>query len=199
MKEIIRKNFVLVLGVSLPVLLVGAVLAFHTLSRMTEDPPAHAVLYVFFESYVGINSYHFDIGSDGRLKIGFTQPKAADSQWLKDANATLVLFDARTETLNTFDLEAPKSALPGQRMALETPDALSALRFNDNVRAPDGYQLELSGYRGGGLLRALFGGADWSRHHRLVKNNVSFRVPGVGSNNYGYHGRFIGWALDRHE
>lgn len=198
MKDFLKRNFVLVLGVSLPVLLVGVLLLLHGISRMTAAKPAYPVLYVSFDAYSGQTYYDFDVDDAGRLEIGFRRPdKPAGASNYRPVEATLVLFDAGSGTLNSFGVEAPEDPSPGQRVALDVPDGLSTLTFSDRAVAPDGYRLELSSYRGGGLLREIFGTGGRSRHHRLVNDGVSFRVPDVGTRDYAYHDAFIGWVIDR--
>lgn len=198
MKDFLRRNLVLVLGVSLPLLLIAALLLVHGISRMTATRPAYPVLYVVFDDYFGQHFYDFEIGDAGRLEIGFTSKEENASTLGRRSDATMVLFDARVDTLDTFRLEAPEDAPDGQRIELAVPAALSALTFSDQRLAPDGYRLELSNYRGGGLLREIFGGGGRSRHNRLVKDGVSFAVPDV-SGTATYHEAFVGWVVDERE
>lgn len=200
MKEFLKRNFVLVLGVSLPLLLVAALLLVHGFSRLAATRPAYPVLYVSFEDYYGQHSYDFGIDDAGRLEIGFRRPKddGAATRY-RVADASLVLFDAGSETLEIFRLEAPDDPPAGQRVAIDVPEALAESTFSDRNIAPDGYRLELSSYRGGGLLRELFGTGGRSRHHRLVKDGVSFRVPDPGGGTYAHHDAFIAWLVNENE
>lgn len=200
MKDFLRRNFVLVLGISLPVLLVAVLLLVHGISRMTATRPAYPVLYVSFESYLGPQLYDFDIDESGRLEVGFTlaEDNVAASH-RQPADATLALFDARSDTLETFTLQAPRDPPRRQRVEVDLPEALAGLTFSDSTTAPDGYRLELSVYRGGGLLREIFGSGGRSRHHRLVDSGVSFRVPDTGGSTYAYHDAFVGWVVEGDE
>lgn len=200
MKNFLKRNFVLVLGVSLPVLLIAALLLLHGMSRLTATPPAYPVLYVSYETYFGGQFYDFDVDDAGRLQIGFEFPQGnPDATRRQSADATLALFDANSDSLSTFRLEAPDDPPQEKRIELAVPEALSALSFSERVRAPDGYRLELSTYRGGGLLREIFGTGGRSRHHRLVKDGVSFRVPDVADRSYGIHDAFVGWVVGEDE
>jgi len=200
MKGFLKRNFVLLLGVSLPVLLIAALLLLHAISRLAATRPAYPVLYVSFDNYYGQHFYDFDIDAAGRLEIGFKLPaENAAATRRRPADATLALFDARSDTLNTYRLEAPDDPPDGQRIDLAVPGELSGLTFSGQSRAPDGYRLELSAYRGGGLLREIFGTGGRSRHHRLVNDGVSFRVPDIGSSSYAYHDAFVGWVVDDDE
>lgn len=200
MKDFLKRNFVLVLGVSLPLFLIAALLLLHGISRMAATAPAYPVLYASFDNYLGRQYYDFDVDDVGRLKIGFTLPEDnAPATLLQPVDGTLALFDARSDTLETFELKAPEDPPKGKRVELIVPEALSSLTFSERVMAPDGYRLELSAYRGGGLLREIFGAGNRSRHHRLVNNGVSFRVPDVADRTYGYHEAFVGWVIDENE
>lgn len=200
MKNFLKRNFVLLLGISLPILLIAALLLLHGVSRLAATKPAYPVLYVSFDNYYGQQFYDFDIDAAGRLEIGFKRPEdnvAATRR--QPADAILALFDARSDTLDTFRLEAPDDPADGQRIDLAVPGKLSDLTFSDQNAAPDGYRLELSAYRGGGLLREIFGTGGRSRHHRLVDNGVSFRVPDIGVSANAYHDAFVGWVVDDDE
>lgn len=200
MKEFLKRNFVLVLGVSLPLMLIAVLLLLHGISRLTATRPAYPVLYVSYDNYFGQHLYDFDIDDAGRLDIRFMQPdQPANAAGRQPADATLALFDARSDTLETFRLDAPEDPPQGQRLELDVPGALSEMTFSDEATAPDGYRLELSTYRGGGLLREIFGTGGRSRHHRLVRDGISFRVPDVGGTAYAYHDAFVGWVVDEHE
>ncbi|MBL37969.1 MAG: hypothetical protein CMP07_06130 [Xanthomonadales bacterium] len=200
MKNFLRRNFVLVLGISLPMLLIAALLLVHGISRLTATRPAYPVLYVSFENYFGPHFYDFDIDESGRLEIGFTLAEDADAASNRQpSDATLALFDARSDTLETFTLQAPGDAPRGRRVEVDPPEALAGLTFSDSTTAPDGYRLELAAYRGGGLLREIFGSGGRSRHHRLVDNGVSFRVPDIGGSTYAYHDAFVGWVIEGDE
>lgn len=200
MNEFLKRNFVLVLGVSLPVLLIAVLLLIHGISRLAATRPAYPVLYVTFDTWFGHQFYDFGIDEAGRLEIGFLLPESVDAATGRQpADATLALFNARSDELRTFKLAAPEYPPKGQRVGVVVPEPLSTLTFSDQVTAPDGYRLELSTYRGGGLLREIFGTGGRSRHHRLVDNGVSFRVPDVGSSGYAYNGAFVGWAVEDDE
>lgn len=198
--DFLKRNFVLVLGVSLPLMLIASLLLLHQITRMTATKPAYPVLYVSFDSYFGQHFYDFDIDETGRLGIGFRRPEEnVAATHRQPADATLALFDARSDTLATFRLDAPDDTPPGQRVEIDVPEALAGRRFSDRHTAPDGYRLEFSGYRGGGLLRELFGTGGQSRHHRLASNGVSFRVPDVDNGSHAYHDAFVGWVVDGNE
>jgi hypothetical protein len=200
MKGFLKRNFVLVLGVSLPMLLIAALLTVHGISRLTATKPAYPVLYVSYDTYSGQQFFDFDIDEAGRLEIGFLLPEenvAATRR--QSADATLAVFNARSDALRTFRIEAPDDPPQGQRVELAVPEALSALTFSAQGTAPDGYRLVLSSYRGGGLLREIFGTGGRTRHHRLVNNGDSFRVPDTGISSYAYHDAFVGWVVENDE
>lgn len=201
MKKFLKRNLVLVLGVSLPVLLIAALLLVHGISRLAATGPDYPVLYVSFGNYFGQHLYDFDINSAGRLQIAFRLPDdGGDAKRQQGTEATLALYDAHTGTLETFALETPDDPPPGERIEIDVPRALVGRVFSARTVAPDGYRLEFGGHRSGGLLREIFGTGGRSRHHRLVNNNgVSFRVPDVAGSAYAHHNAFIGWVVDENE
>jgi hypothetical protein len=197
MNEFVKRNLVAIVGVSLPLLLIAFVLAFHGIARMTTEKPAYPVLYAAFDDGYGPAFYDFDIDSDGRLEIAFVTPEhSMPVAGRRHGDATLALFDPRSDALTTFAVAAPENPTPGRRIELDVPEALAARTFSAARTAPDGYRFEPQGRRRGGLLRELFGGSGGPRHHRLVRDGVSFRVPGVDGAPGAWREVFVGWAVD---
>lgn len=197
MNDFVKRNLVAIVGVSLPLLLIAFVLAFHAIARMTTEKPAHPVLYAAFEDGYGPAYFDFDIARDGRLEIAFVTPEhSVPAAGRRRGDATLALFDPRSDKLSTFAVPAPENPPPGRRIELDVPEALAARTFSAARTAPDGYRFEPQGRRRGGLLREFFGGSGGSRHHRLVRDGVSFRVPGVDATNGAWREVFVGWAVD---
>lgn len=200
MNDFVKRNFVLVLGISLPLMLVALLLLLHGISRISAAAPAYPVLFASFDNPYGQRMFDFDIDAAGRLEIGLLLPENQMATIRRLGNeTTLVLFDAREDRLSTFVVDGPDNPPRGERVGIEVPEALAALEFSAQAVAPDGYRLELSAYRGSGLLREIFGTRSGSRHHRLVNDGVSFRVPDVGGRDYGHHDAFVGWVIGRHE
>jgi hypothetical protein len=200
MNDFVKRNALLLVGVSLPLLLVVFVLAFHGLARLTAPEPRFPVLYAAFDDYYGQAHYDLDIDDAGRLEIGFLAPeRTAPGADRRLTDVTLALYDAAADTLRTFSIQAPDAPPPGQRIALAVPDALAGRTFSAERTAPDGYRFETGGHRGGGLLRELFGGGSRARHHRLVRNGAAYRVPGVDGTPGAWREVFIGWAVDGSE
>jgi len=195
MKGFLKRNFVLILGISLPLLLIAVLLLVHGISRLVASKPAYPVLYVSFENYGGQQFYDFDIDDAGHLAIGFMRPEANPAIRRQPPDAILALFDARSDTLETFSVQAPDDPPNGVRIDLPIPAKLSELTFSGRSMAPDGYRLELSAYRSRGLLREIFGTGGRSRHHRLVNDGVSFRVPDIVNSSYSRQNTFVGWVV----
>jgi hypothetical protein len=199
MKEFLQRNFVAVLGVALPLLLIAVVLAVHGISRWQADAPQHPVLYVAFSEHDGQYRFKFPIGAQGRLMIRYQVPESRQpaSPSTQAETATLALYDVRAESLSSFVVHAPES-LPeaGESTNLDVPGALAELYFRPGAIAPDGYRFEQSGYRSGGLFRELFGGGGRVRDNRLIKDGVAFQVPELDGRRYANNQELIGWVID---
>lgn len=194
MKRFIRENAALVLGVSLPLLLVAGLLAIHGIARLTGEPPAYPVAYASFAHYAGQHQWSFDIAEDGRLRIEYLRTDhRASSPLSDDGRVTIAVFDAASDHLRTFDVGAPEDPPDGERVVVSLPPALQGVRFDGSTTAPDGYRFERGGRRGGGLFAEIFGTG--TRHdHRLVDGGVPYAVPEIGSTTI--YDRFIGWVVD---
>lgn len=201
MKDFLKRNFVLVLGLSLPLLLIVSLLLMHGITRMLAEKPAYPVLYVAFDTTFAELYWDIDIDDAGRLDLGFRLPEDGVAHTRRHpADATIALYDAAEGELTTFRLDAPDNPPLGERVEIGVPEALAERVFDDSVVAPDGYRLQLGGYGGGGLLGELFASGRRPRHHRLVSDGASIRVPDVDSRARAYrYDAFLGWEVRRNE
>ena len=199
MKEFLQRNFVAVLGVALPLLLIAVVLTVHGISRWQADAPQHAVLYVAFSEHDGQYRFKFPIDAQGRLMIRYQVPESWQpvSRSTQAETATLALYDVRAESLSSVVVHAPEN-LPeaGKSTTLDVPGAFAELYFHPGAIAPDGYRFEQSGYRSGGLFRELFGGGGRVRDNRLIKDGVAFQLPQLDGPHHVSNQQVIGWVVD---
>ena len=112
MKNFLRRNFVLVLGISLPMLLIAALLLVHGISRLTATRPAYPVLYVSFENYFGPHFYDFDIDESGRLEIGFTLAEDADAASNRQPSDAAAAYSSFEMTCRANACSISNSAAP---------------------------------------------------------------------------------------
>lgn len=194
MKDFLKRNAFIVLGVSLPVLLIGFLLLVQAVFRMGQEPPAYPVAFLASNQYAPLYWIQTEVGNDGQLALYLQQPEHASS-WshARPLRIVVAIYDVADDGLETFDLEMPTVDDGEERVEIPLPDALAGYRFDGSPKAPDGYRFETGGGTGGGLFTELLGVG--TRHDpRLIQDGVAFRIPDDGMI-FNQH-TFIGWVTN---
>lgn len=194
MKDFLKRNAFIVLGVSLPVVLVGFLLLVQAISRIGQEPPAYPVAFLASNQYSPLYWIRTEVGDNGQLALYLEKPEHASSfRHGHPLRVVIAIYDAADDRLETFDLEMPAVGDGSERVEIPLPDALAGHRFDDSATAPDGYRFDGGDGTGGGLFTELLGVG--SRHGpRLIRDGVGFRIPDDGMI---FNQRtLIGWVTD---
>ncbi|HIF24923.1 MAG TPA: hypothetical protein EYQ41_01955 [Micavibrio sp.] len=193
MKSFLKENFVLVLGISLPMLLVIGVMALQSLTRAVTEPPQYGVLFTHGGSYASKQSFDFDIQDDGQLTIIFELGDNLNENHLRsELEMTLYHYDPKEGSVSKFKLEAPKDFEKDREYSIEAPSALAALRFDDSETSPDGYIFDRKARNSsGGLFTEMFGYRRYRNDMALIKGGYTHDIPDAPSY---YNTQFIGWV-----
>ena len=194
--KFVKDNLVLVIGLTVPVLLMAGFLAVGALPDRLSDPPQYDLVF-------STNDYPSTpvpvtvrlIVKDGALVAQYTRPPAQQGSigiWKK-----LFLFEASSRRVRqlTFGFPPDLTAIEGTR---EEPVASAiGLVLDTTLQSPDGYELAFGDRRGGGLLLEIFGGSR-GYEPRLRKGSRSVPIaPGTGAAfDYGAV-EFVGWVKAR--
>lgn len=200
MTKFLKDNFVLVVGLTLPILLMIGFIVFSTLPRSLSDPPQHDLIFAVRDYSRGSNNFPVSvmlIVKDGVLKAQYTRvatdangvPYGGD--WKK-----LYRYQAGPQTVRELPFGIPQDVASITQMREDTVDATKDLKLDPTVRAPDGYEVEDEVNRGRGLLTDIF----WSSRSsetRLRKGTSSVRLK-TGDGRTSFYSRsieFIGWVV----
>jgi hypothetical protein len=195
--KFVKDNVVLVVGLTLPILLMaGFLLASALPGRL--DPPKYDLLF-------STNEYPNPpilitvrlVVKDGVLTAQSTPlpvPRGAypNGSWKK-----LFRYQASSGTVRelSFGLPTDMESITGTRE--DVVDATKGLRIDTTMQAPDGYELGFGTGRGGGLLLEIFGGSR-SYEARLRKGGRSIPIPPVSGTAFVNGGvEFVGWVTGR--
>lgn len=191
----IKQNFVLVVGLTLPVLLMLAFMLSTMIPQTLADPPKHDLLFSI-NDYRSGSGYPFYINlhvKEGKLYADFQPTKDAylNTNWKK-----LYLFDAKTQKVKQIDIPPPENIttdMKGQKVLLE---ATKDLKLDKNITAPDGYEFSYGRHSRSGLVNELFWGGGRYDGIRLRKGSSSLKLPPHDGTDYYYYGaEFIGWVV----
>ena len=194
--KFLKDNLVLVVGLTLPVLLMAGFLAVSALPDRT-DPPKYDFVFStqdYPSSLIPITVRL--LVKDHVLVAQYTKPPgqpAAVGGWKK-----LFVYEASSRRVRELAFGFP-SDMPTIEGTREEPVAAAAgMTLDTALQSPDGYELSYGDRRSGGLLLELFGGSR-GYEPRLRKGRRSVAVSAGAREPFGYNGiEFLGWVTARH-
>ena len=201
MTKFLKDNFVLVVGLTLPILLMIGFIVFSTLPRSLSDPPQHDLIFAT-PDYSAPNATPplnvMLIVKDGVLKAQYTRVlQAPNGGYYNPAGwKKLYRYQAGPQTVRELPFGIPQDVASITQMREDTVDATKDLKLDPTVRAPDGYEIEDEVTRGRGLLTDIFWSSS-SYEPRLRKGASSVRLR-TGDGRVSFYSRnieFIGWVV----
>ena len=181
-----KDNLLIVMGVSLPLLVILLFLLATTIPKLLVAPPQHDFL---FTSYVSA----YPNLAPARVNIDVYQGRVR-ARIYRDQGARmtkLFLLDHNTSNLREIPI-----SIPGQAETLEDgteiriPE-LETLRLDPSLKAPDGYEFRGPDYRGGGIVPELLG-MRRSRRATITRGGAVISLP-LDPPHYSVH--FLGWVV----
>lgn len=195
-KNFIKENFVLFLGLALPIVLVVLFLLSSSLPRHFATPPAYKLILADYDTH-----YHREengytvkllVDKDGKLQMRLTPVKDGYGS----QSPHLLVYDGQRDSVQKVDISLPDAGAYTGPVTLPVKEAENYTIDTTN-KAPDGYAFLHSRGGGGGIVTGVFGGG--YRHQRMYikKGMASFKLPEIDGY-YGYYGddTFIGWVVE---
>ena len=200
MTKFLKDNFVLVVGLTLPILLMIGFIVFSTLPRSLSNPPQHDLIFAVPDFSVSSNNfpvYVTLIVRDGVLKARYTRvAQAPNGGYYGGSWKKLYRYQAGPQTVRELPFGIPLDVASIAPLREDTVDATKDLKLDTTLRGPDGYELDYGGSRGRGLLTDIFWSSS-SSEPRLRKGASSVRLrTGDGRTSF-YSGsvEFVGWVV----
>ena len=194
LKNFIKENFVLAVGLTLPVLLVALFFAASVLPKSMAVPPQYEMLFTEtrYDSQ-GQSSYNVDFFvKEGTIKARVWKLPQAGTVPRKK----LMAFDAKTQSVRELPYDLSKIGNVPDQTEIAF-DEFKSLKVEGSNKAPDGYEFEGGGYGSGGIVTELFGGGYHGRTARVVKDGAVFKIPNNGNDYYGDTIQFLGWVIQK--
>ena len=200
MTKFLKDNFVLVVGLTLPILLMVGFIVFSTLPRSLSNPPQHDLIFAVPDYSVSSNALPVTvilIVKDGELKAQYTRVAPAPgggyygTGWKK-----LYRYQAGPQTVRELPFGVPQDVASIASTREDTVDATKDLKLDSTLRAPDGYELDYAPSSGRGLLTDIFWSSS-SSEPRLRKGASSVRLRTGDSRTTFYTGNveLLGWVV----
>ena len=195
-QSFLSKNLTLVVGISLPLLLVLVFWIAMAVPRMTVDDPQYDLVLVsryYGEAVRQLNgTIAFEI-DDGMLYARFTvDPNYPVARGNIPAVAIpvprLYYFDSAAGNLREIDVDLPDEPANGDILPV---DELAGRTLIAETSAPDGYRFDNS-YRGSRGFLFFFDGYRYGA--KIEKDGRAEKIPAIDGNNYYASYEFIGWV-----
>lgn len=193
--DFIKKNFVLILGLVMPALLVFGFLLSTMIPQQVSDPPKYDLLF-WVQNYDYNNQQTLGVNlvvKDGTLYAQYTRgANNVGGYWKK-----LYRYDAETKKVEQLTLALPTDAEQITTMREEPLQATAGLKIDTTLQAPDGYTLSYDGYSRSGLLNEIFWNRGYSNEVRLRKGMSSVPLLDDSNTQPFYYGnvQFLGWVI----
>ncbi len=192
MKNFIKENLVLLIGLALPVLLIVLFFVATVIPKMYSTPPQYEVLFSV-QDYTSQNKQDYIVDFKVKNKQLMIKTKKADDKNYSYNSKKLMAYDAKTEVMREISIDESKFSDGAEILLEETKN----MTIDTAMVAPDGYMLENQGYSGTGLIGGLFGGGYRNHGYRLKKGNVGYKINTQQNNYYYDQLSFIGWVVKK--
>jgi len=199
----IKNNFALVLGITLPVLLMVGFMVAANMPGLVGDPPKYDFVFAISDNYDGGNhnipvTVKLTVGKDGTLRAQYTRTPVQPNTYTYNLWKKLYVYEAATRKVRElpFPYPADMDKITGTKE--EVVDATKDLKLDTTQESPDGYSLSYDGYSSGGLVNEMFVGSRYSSEPRLRKGNSSVPLTANDTRPFYYSNvEFIGWATGK--
>ena len=192
MKNFIKENLVLVIGLSLPILLIVIFFLATVVPKSYGTPPQYEVLFTTLKyEYENSPVYLVDFKVVNHQLVA--KVKKNDDKGRNYNSKKLMAYNPKTETVREITIDLAKAAESNmdEVVLAETKD----LKIDASVTSPDGYQLEGSRYSNSGLVGGLFGGGNHNSGYRLKKGAVAYKIEPTQPDYYYSDYKFVGWII----
>lgn len=194
MKNWIKENLVLAIGLTLPILLIVLFFVATVIPKSMGVPPQYEMLFTVNQyDYQNKPDYFLDFKVKNKKLV--VKAKKIDDKTNCCNTTKLMAYDGKNEIVREIAIDINKTgaaASAGEIVLDETKD----LTIDTSAISPDGYALGDPNYNSGGLLGGLFGGGYQNNGYRLKKGGVSYKIPNAQADYYNQL-QFIGWVVKK--
>lgn len=200
LRQQVKQNFALIVGLTLPVLMMAGFLLTSTLTQSMSDPPRYDVVFSVTD-YAG-PSQNLPVSvrllvKDRALVAQYTKVAAVAGGYSNSYWKKLYIYEAGPRKVRELTFGIPPDVEKIAGMREDVVEATKGLRLDTTLQAPDGYQLSYNDRHDGGLFTGLFlGWGNWGEAR--LKNgsaSVALKADGDGQAFYPRNIEFLGWVV----
>ena len=193
MKNWIKENLVLAIGLTLPILLIVLFFVATVIPKSMGTPPQYEMLFTTNKyDYQNRPEYSLEFKIKNKQLMLATK-KLDDRNYNGNPPKLLMVYDGTTETVREITIDSSKFTDGAEVLLEETKN----MAIDSSTTSPDGYVLDMPNYGGGGLLGGLVGGGYSNYKYRLKKGAVGYKIPNVQPNYYYNQLQFVGWIVKK--
>src|SRR5215813_5657813 len=184
-KEFVKANLVLVVGLSLPIVLMAGFLVASGLPQRMADPPKYSLVFAVTDFSQGVSGIPVSVSfvvQDGVLKAQYIKLPPQPTGYVNNAWKKLYLYDAATQKVRELSFGFPPNMDTIEGTSVEVVDATRTMQLNTTLQSPDGYELSHDYGSRSGLINKIFWGGGYSNEYRLRKDGSSVRLPLASAN-----------------
>lgn len=194
MKNFVKENLVLVIGLSLPILLIVIFFLATVIPKSFGTPPQYEMLFTTLKyEYETSPVYLVDFKVFNHQLVA--KVKKNDNKNRNYNAKKLMAYNAKTETMREISIDLAQAAEAGDGDVIL--EETKGLKIDAAMVSPDGYQLEGSNYGNSGLVGGLFGGGNRNSGYRIKKGAVAYKVQTAQPDYYYNDFKFIGWIISQ--
>ncbi|MDP2152490.1 MAG: hypothetical protein Q8J66_02385 [Methylotenera sp.] len=195
MKNFVKENLVLVVGLTFPILLILIFFASNVIPKLMSPPPQYEMLFTTKQyDYQNKSGYLIDfLVKNQKLMVKVSKSEGKDINY---DLTRLMAYDAKTDTVREITVDISKaaaSAVDGVAVLQETENMM----IDTAMVSQDGYSLDGPSYGGGGMVGGLFGAGYRDSGFRLRKGSIGYKIPNTQQHYYYNQVRFVGWVIKK--
>jgi hypothetical protein len=189
LKKFLHANWALIVGISLPILVIIFFALATVIPAYMVAPPHYNLVFTTNDYYYNNNGLNFSV-VDGKLKAQFICDDACATRrvW---SNPGLYIFDVHTKQIRKIAVQLPMVAPNAKPFSVEVKiPELENVKIDPSNSAPDGYSFGYSS-NDNGLMSDLFFGSRSSQ--AMITKNVN-TIPITFDTGSRYNNiKLIGW------
>ena len=197
MRAFLRDNVAILIGVSLPLLVVAFFVIASNLPKAYVDPPQHDLLLLGQDGAYQSRPVQLDITVvEGRLRVRTFKPDYRGNVGVTyfQAGTRLYIWSHETRSFREVPIDLPADVETFDNGTEIAVPPLVGKRLVTELRAPDGYEYRTTGYGGGGAFDFLFSERSRPRTS-IVKDGAAVTLTPPG--NLPYWGvQFLAWVVE---
>lgn len=204
MTKFIREHFVVVIGATLPLIVILLFGLATVLPGYFVESPKYDLLFMTTNTY-DRTGFILDV-VDGKLQAQFSCFNNTNTNCLsREPGQKLFEYEVKSKQLKEIPLRMPVipsnsqpfNATPSNSQTFNAPVSIPELanvQIDTSTTAPDGYQFNVTKNNGDNIFN-LFGSYNYRNQVTISKNGYNILIPYNPSNYYYYEVKFIGWII----